>query len=58
MDAEAKDHLDAKTKIQKKYFKFEMLNDEIPLFCFVGRMAPQKGAHLIADLAEELINHF
>jgi glycogen synthase len=35
--------------LQSKYFKIDQLNDEIPLFAFIGRVTKQKGVHLIID---------
>eukprot|EP00826_Nyctotherus_ovalis_P009880 TRINITY_DN12619_c0_g1_i2.p1 TRINITY_DN12619_c0_g1~~TRINITY_DN12619_c0_g1_i2.p1 ORF type:complete len:368 (-),score=113.95 TRINITY_DN12619_c0_g1_i2:174-1277(-) len=49
------DHFEAKRKLQQKYFKFLDLNDDIPVFAFVGRITSQKGVHLICECAEQLI---
>ena len=40
------DHLTAKRKLQQKYFKFEDIDDSIPVFAFVGRIVAQKGVNL------------
>ena len=52
------DHFEAKRKLQQKYFKFNDLNDDIPVFAFVGRVTSQKGVHLICEIAEQLIKKF
>ena len=36
-------HLKAKEKLQKIYFKFEKLDETVVLFSFVGRITTQKG---------------
>ena len=43
------DHLLSKKKLQQKYFKFDELNNDLPLFAFIGRVTKQKGVHLIVD---------
>jgi glycogen synthase len=50
--------LTAKAMLQKKYFNLPELNDEIPVFSFVGRVTTQKGVHLILDIAETIIKKF
>ena len=50
------DHLRAKEAIQKKYFKFARLDNDIAIFGFVGRITQQKGVHLILEAMEQLIN--
>jgi len=52
------DHYEAKKKLQQKYFKFQDIDDSIPVFAFVGRITSQKGVHLICEAAEELINKY
>ena len=44
--------------LQKKYFGLAELNDDIPVFSFVGRVTTQKGVHLILDIAETIIKKF
>ncbi|KAK8803691.1 hypothetical protein WA158_001385 [Blastocystis sp. Blastoise] len=46
-------HETAKQYVQEKYF--HNVNASIPLFVFVGRITEQKGVHLIATMAKELI---
>ena len=58
LDLVAPDHLTAKAMLQKKYFNLEELNDDIPVFSFVGRVTTQKGVHLILDIAETIIKKF
>lgn len=36
----------------------ESLNDNIPLFAFIGRVTKQKGVHLIIDAVESLLQEF
>jgi len=48
--------LDAKRKLQQKYFNFGDLDDSIPIFGFVGRVTEQKGVHLICESAEAIIH--
>jgi len=55
LDAASPNHLSAKEALQKHYFKYAKLNDETPLFAFVGRITSQKGVHLILDAAEQII---
>ena len=50
----APDHLSAKAKLQRTFFATE-LRDDIPVFCFVGRITEQKGVHLIVNTVEELV---
>ena len=52
----ASDHLEAKKKLQLKYFGTENL--DIPLFSFVGRICLQKGVHLILNSVRELIDRY
>ena len=50
------DHLGAREYIQKKYFGYQQMNPDVPIYAFVGRITRQKGVHLILEVAEELIN--
>ena len=50
------DRVAAKRYIQKKYFGYEDINPNVPIFSFVGRITEQKGVILILEIAEELIN--
>jgi hypothetical protein len=38
LDDVAPNHAVAKQKVQQKYFNFNALDDDIPLFSFVGRV--------------------
>jgi len=53
-------HLEAKRSLQQRYFHYGDLDNSVCLFGFVGRIAEQKGVHLILDAAEHLIpaSHF
>jgi len=51
----AKDHEEAKSILQKKYFGEVDLN--VPIFAFIGRIVLQKGVHLILNAARELIEY-
>eukprot|EP01099_Mayorella_cantabrigiensis_P002095 TRINITY_DN1920_c0_g2_i2.p1 TRINITY_DN1920_c0_g2~~TRINITY_DN1920_c0_g2_i2.p1 ORF type:complete len:779 (-),score=196.83 TRINITY_DN1920_c0_g2_i2:145-2481(-) len=51
----AKDHDEAKERLQAKYFGRRDVR--IPVFSFVGRITSQKGVHLICETAEELIRY-
>jgi hypothetical protein len=53
----APDHLSAKAKLQRTFFATE-LRDDIPVFCFVGRITEQKGVHLIVNTVEELVRTY
>jgi glycogen synthase len=53
----APDHISAKAKLQHTFFATE-LRDDIPVFCFVGRITEQKGVHLIVNTVEELLHRF
>lgn len=54
LDLVAKNHTEAKEKLQIKYFgKYD---PSIPLFSFVGRICLQKGVHLILNAVRELID--
>ena len=53
----ATDHLSAKAKLQRTFFATE-LRDDIPVFCFVGRITEQKGVHLIVNTVEELVRTY
>ena len=55
-DKAGSDHDEAKEYIQKKYFGYQQINKEVPIYAFVGRITRQKGVHLILEVAEELIN--
>jgi starch synthase len=55
LDAVSANHMEAKRKLQQKYFNFVDLDDDIPIFGFVGRITEQKGVHLICKAAGELI---
>ena len=50
------DHNGAREYIQKKYFKYNDSNPNVPIFAFVGRITRQKGVHLILEVSEEIIN--
>ena len=50
------DYNTAREYIQKKYFKYNSVNPNIPIFSFVGRITRQKGVHLILEVSEEIIN--
>lgn len=52
------DHYEAKKKLQQKYFKFQDIDDTVPVFAFVGRITSQKGVHLICEAAEHLIGKY
>lgn len=52
------DHETAKRKLQQKYFKYQDLDNTVPVFAFVGRIVVQKGVHLICETAEQLIRKF
>ena len=52
----APDHPSAKRVIQKKYFGYQDLDDDVPLMAFVGRITSQKGVHLILEAVEHLIS--
>lgn len=58
LDAASSDHIDAKRKLQQKYFHFGDIDDSIPIFGFVGRVTEQKGVHLICESAEAIIHQF
>ena len=51
-------HIESKRILQVKYFGFEDLNNNIPLFSFIGRITKQKGVHLIVDSIEALLHEF
>eukprot|EP00128_Syssomonas_multiformis_P007221 Colp12_sorted_trinity150504_noHs@12676 len=53
-----KTHEEAKTFIQRKYFKYENGDPTVPLFCFVGRITKQKGVHLILDSVDHLVSTY
>ena len=55
-DKAGSDHDAAKEYIQKKYFGYQQMNKDVPIYAFVGRITRQKGVHLILEVAEELIN--
>ena len=44
--------------LQKKYFGYGALDDDVPVLSFVGRITEQKGVHLILDVAYDLIHRF
>jgi len=48
--------LEAKKRIQMKYFKYSNANYSVPIFSFVGRITTQKGVMLILEAAETIIN--
>ena len=52
------DHFEAKRQLQRKYFKYQDLDDSVPIFGFVGRITSQKGVHLICEAAEYLIGKY
>ena len=58
LDKAAPNHLEAKRRIQVKYFGYQDLDDSVPLFAFVGRITQQKGVHLILDVAEAIIPQY
>eukprot|EP01133_Synstelium_polycarpum_P007805 gene7805-9157_t len=49
-------HKEAKALLQKKYFN--NVDNNIPVFSFVGRIVLQKGVHLILNAMRELVNHY
>jgi glycogen synthase len=51
-------HIDSKRILQQKYFNFDDLNNNIPLFSFIGRVTKQKGVHLILDSVESLLYEY
>lgn len=51
-------HLEAKKKIQLKYFGLTEFDDSIPLFSFIGRITTQKGVLLILNTAEMVITKY
>lgn len=55
MDICNNDHLEAKRKIQKKYFCFNELDDSICIMSFIGRITQQKGVHLILESLDQLL---
>ena len=46
-----------KEYIQKKYFGYQNVDFNVPIFSFVGRLTQQKGVLMILDAAEEVIRH-
>lgn len=50
------DRLEAKRKVQIKYFGYKDLDNSCPLYSFVGRITQQKGVILILEIAETIIN--
>ena len=44
-----------KAYIQKKYFGYQNVDFNVPIFSFVGRLTQQKGVLMILDAAEEVI---
>jgi len=57
-DLAGPDHETAKRKLQQKYFKYQDLDNSVPVFAFVGRIVQQKGVHLICETAEHLIHKY
>lgn len=55
MDECNNDHLEAKLKLQKKYFNFKGLDQNICLMSFIGRITQQKGVHLILESLDQLL---
>eukprot|EP00917_Polyrhabdina_sp_WS-2016_P011033 GHVP01024186.1.p1 GENE.GHVP01024186.1~~GHVP01024186.1.p1 ORF type:complete len:2011 (-),score=317.95 GHVP01024186.1:3954-9986(-) len=51
-------HIEAKGRLQTKYFGFQTPDTSIPLFAFIGRVTRQKGVHLIVEAAENLIKRY
>ena len=47
---------DCKRYIQQKYFGYKDLDNNVPVFSFIGRITKQKGVKLILDAVEEMIN--
>ena len=45
-----------KKYLQQHYFKYENLDNDVPLLSFIGRLTSQKGVDLILEIAENLIN--
>jgi len=56
MEKVSKDHWSAKEALQKKYFN--LVDRNIPVFSFVGRIVLQKGVHLILNAVRELIQYY
>ena len=52
------DRIECKTYIQKKYFGYEQLNANVPIFTFIGRFIKQKGILLLLEVAEDIINKY
>ncbi len=52
------DHLEAKRRIQQKYFNFNDLDNTKCLMSFVGRITQQKGVHLICEVVEDLMARY
>ncbi len=46
---------ETKAYIQRKYFGYNELNQNVPVFSFVGRITEQKGVYLILEIVEEII---
>ena len=51
------DHISAKQQLQQALFGSE-LQEDVPIFAFVGRITEQKGVHLIVNTVEELVRKF
>ena len=52
------DHLEAKRRIQQKYFNFQELDNTKCLMSFVGRITQQKGVHLICEIVDDMISKY
>ena len=48
-------HIKAKADIQKKYFSYEKIDDQVKIFSFVGRITEQKGVLMILQVAEHIL---
>lgn len=49
------DHLEAKFKLQQKYFNFKGLDQNVCIMSFIGRITQQKGVHLILESLDQLL---
>lgn len=52
------DHQKAKEIIQKKYFNYSVINDDVCLYGFVGRITKQKGILMVLDIVEKFMHAY
>ena len=52
------DRIECKKYIQKKYFGYDEINVNVPIFSFIGKFIKQKGILLLLDICEDLINKY